>query len=167
MYWAIRDGDSISVWNDNWVWLDVKLKEVASAIPPFLSEFRVCDLVDTSGHWNVSPLLDLIPEEYFDRIHALFLPNSTNGAYVGLWPRTPDGNYSIASAYSLIASQFESLEHGVWRAVWNITTSERVRSFLWLCSSVMVCAVIVPWLWSILCMCSKTSSLPCRCGWGW
>ena len=63
-----------------------------------------------------------------------------DGEDVLLWPLTPDGNYSVRSAYRMLAvegisqnpsSSSPSDAERVWKGIWKIKTPNKIRHFIW------------------------------------
>ena len=62
------------------------------------------------------------------------------GDNVLLWPLTSNGNYSVRSAYRMLAaeginqnpsSSSPSEAERVWKVIWKIKTPNKIRHFIW------------------------------------
>ena len=58
-----------------------------------------------------------------------------------IWPSTPDGNYSVQSAYRMLIDEVSCQEPGtsapegfqqVWKGIWKIWTPNKICHFIWL-----------------------------------
>ena len=125
--WRVGDGASIKIWEHRWLPSTPSgfvLSPKAGSDAVWVKEL----LVPNSGRWN-SDLLErnFMPweAEEIKRIHVCAL--GQNDAYI--WPLTPDGNYSVRSAYRMLAMAKSSSEpasscptvtNQVWKGVWKI-----------------------------------------------
>ena len=57
-----------------------------------------------------------------------------------IWPLTPDGHYSVRSAYHMLSEDESRQEpgssssknsHQVWKSIWKIRTPNKIRHFIW------------------------------------
>ena len=57
-----------------------------------------------------------------------------------LWPLSPDGHYSVRSAYHMLSEDESRQEPGssssensqqVWKSIWKIRTPNKIRHFIW------------------------------------
>lgn len=91
--WTIRNGATISVWNDNWISPSLKLCNIVQNIPSDLSQLWVDELVNGEGSWDLRNISNLIPLEIVNRILAHVPPNLENGIDLKLWPSNSQGDF--------------------------------------------------------------------------
>ncbi|KAF2306076.1 hypothetical protein GH714_011197 [Hevea brasiliensis] len=131
--WSIGNGRKARFWLDCWVAEGIFLQEVANDfIPQDWLHQTVDFFVTPSGDWNWSMFSYLIPEQYILLINAILPPHQSYDSDSVLWGSSPDGSFTLKSAYALIRKDFASDNATVWRSVWRWFGPFRVNSFLWL-----------------------------------
>lgn len=61
VYWLVRDGQIVNLWNDIWV-PHIGMLKVAYRRIPIRQYLQVCDLVDRNGSWDWGYLKTLLPD---------------------------------------------------------------------------------------------------------
>lgn len=100
---------------------------------------RVSDLLMPNAQcWNVE-LIDQTfmrwEDEEIKRIHVSGIGQEN----VYVWPFTSDGEYSVRSAYHLLASgslmadqaSTSLMDQKVWKSIWCIRATNKIRHFIW------------------------------------
>ena len=136
--WRVGDGALINIWERRLLPFTASSKVLSPQGSSDVVWVKKL-LVPNSGIWD-SDLLDrtFIPweAEEIKRIHVC--AHGQNDAYI--WPLTPDGNYSVHSAYRMLAMDKFSGEpaslnsnstNQVWKAVRKIRAPNKVRHFIW------------------------------------
>ncbi|RYR52427.1 hypothetical protein Ahy_A06g027345 [Arachis hypogaea] len=83
------------------------------------------------GQWDVRKLQEVLPEDIVKRIVGISPPSPWKEADYLAWSSSPDGQFSIKSAYqNLMESQITT--NRIFRLVWMWQGPERVKTFLWL-----------------------------------
>ena len=132
------DGGSIKIWEYNWL-LDPSNSRVVSprnnidAIyvkELFFADRRIWDpgLVESIFlPWEAEMIQRILVSEGY--VEDLLI-----------WPLTPDGNYSVQSAYQMLETNARFLSpctsstdgrSKVWKGIWKIKTPNRIRHFIW------------------------------------
>ena len=132
------DGGSIKIWEYNWL-LDPSNSRVVSprnnidAIyvkELFFADRRIWDpgLVESIFlPWEAEMIQRILVSEGY--VEDLLI-----------WPLTPDGNYSVQSAYRMLETNARFLSpctsstdgrSKVWKGIWKIKTPNRIRHFIW------------------------------------
>ena len=136
--WRVGDGSSIAIWGQRWLpkhangrVISPKLTSIVTYVKDFFYPgTRIWDLgllERTFVPWEAE-LIKLIPvsEGWVEDLL--------------IWPLTPDGNYSVRSAYHMLTAEessqapgLSSLEnsHQVWKSIWKIRTPNKICHFIW------------------------------------
>lgn len=140
--WRVGDGSKINTWNSRWV----ESSGGGQVLSPQLdsSVMVVKDLfLPGSKLWNT----ELIDQNFFpweaESIKRIPVSLHTEEDLL-IWPRTPDGIYSVKSAYQLLASKSQQAQAGpldvdagkrFWNGIWKLQVLNKVRHFMWRASS--------------------------------
>ncbi|KAL4359627.1 hypothetical protein AHAS_Ahas08G0096300 [Arachis hypogaea] len=130
--WRVGDGSKIRFWEHHWIpgvgSLSATTNQVSNS--DNLSEMLI-DFLDVSGQWDVRKLQEVLPEDIVKRIVGISPPSPWKEADYLAWSSSPDGQFSIKSAYqNLMESQITT--NRIFRLVWMWQGPERVKTFLWL-----------------------------------
>lgn len=123
--WALGDGTSVNVWADAWLPGNSRLKDLVLEVPHDMRAWRVCDLLDGSGHWNLEALEGIVPNHVLGKFAAIPTPNQESGPDRRVWPGERLGRFSVSSAYKLVSGNIW------WDRVWRLEVPERVKYFVW------------------------------------
>lgn len=134
--WRVGNGASIKVWED--LWFTGGVQFVPTPLQDSNIDLMVIDLLDAiKGCWNVKAVNSTFRKN--ERKHVLDIPLPsylcTNSMY--WWP-TNDGNYYVKSGFWLARmghlrtwELFNGQgERDLWRIVWNLDGSPKLRRFL-------------------------------------
>ncbi|XP_048502850.1 uncharacterized protein LOC125498647 [Beta vulgaris subsp. vulgaris] len=127
--WIVNRGDSVSFWNDNWVF-----HYPISAIcdPPMAFEnLKVNDVIDEHRQWDKTRLLTLVSAHVVQSILSIFLP-SLEGMHSLVWGLSPDGEYSVKTGALLV--QGIALRPPLptpFSWIWKMRVPPKVKNFLW------------------------------------
>ncbi|MCH81163.1 RNA-directed DNA polymerase (Reverse transcriptase), partial [Trifolium medium] len=128
---AIGNGQTTCAWTMPWIEPGLRIMDLAVTIPDHFSHAKVVDLIDESGCWNWDGLRWL-PTSILNKLIAIPPPEEINGDDFNFWPAGKHGNFSIASAYNILAEFEHQAEAATWSIIWRINACERVRAFVWL-----------------------------------
>jgi hypothetical protein len=101
-FWSIGNGTEVNAWSDRWLIYGKSVEELGIVVPDTMKGMKVHDLVDSSGSWKLDILSDWLPPNIINKLFAIVPPNNTTTADKRAWRGTKDGNFSIASAYTLL-----------------------------------------------------------------
>jgi hypothetical protein len=141
----IGNGQSTSIWNENWLPRSTRLRPVAprKVSPPVL---LVSELINhTEAEWNMEKV-----EEHFlpmdvDVIRSIPLSTS-NQQDTWAWHFERSGSFTVRSVYRLLVStkktredwlegrpgsSSSSTEHRLWTTMWKVKVPSKIRVFLW------------------------------------
>ena len=136
--WRVGDGESIKIWEHSWL---PNLSNSRAISPRNSSEAEYVKDLFFEGRRVWDPGL---VERIFLSWEAetiLRIPicegSMTNKL---IWPLTPDGVYSVQCAYRMLESMARSSHpcsssmdevSKVWKGIWKIKTSNKIRHFIW------------------------------------
>lgn len=95
---------------------------------------RLCDLVDSSGEWNLEHIADLIPNEVKQCISRMNPPRTDDSVDTVAWTLTSDGMFSNVSAYESLLDPSLNANYNLYKIIWKWIGPERSRVHLWKCS---------------------------------
>jgi hypothetical protein len=137
----IGPGDSINLWEDNWLAGTSSLKPVVR-LPDVLQE-KVCDLfVPGTRQWNEALVRECFCAPEADAILKL-KPGTTLEQDLDAWAFEKTGLYSVRSCYRML--KHESIQeedflrneatsaegHRWWEKLWKLKVPPKVRIFWW------------------------------------
>lgn len=135
--WLIGGGNTVEVWNDNWL----------STSPLQIPENAQPDLLVSAlfqpqqQQWDTQKLLSTLPREA--ALKALQIPLGFEPEEDLLcWPYYKDGNYTVKTGYQ-VAVSLNSLEPStsnpshpneeepIWKLIWSLYVPQKIKMFLW------------------------------------
>jgi exonuclease III len=131
--WVVRNGQGVSFWHDKWVG-ETPIRDVIHR--PLLSHedsFRVCDVVEGVGNWDLSRVSMIIPKPICDSIRAILVCPLRQQEDCIAWD-SRNGDFCLKLAYLLACKPLVGYLHDSpsnW--IWKVPTSPRIRFFLWQC----------------------------------
>nr|POE83460.1 putative ribonuclease h protein [Quercus suber] len=146
MRWRIGDGESINVYDDNWL----PGKGSAKVLSPqsgALEGARVAALINSDTRtWDQNVLQQHFLSFEACRIRAIPLCWTDQEDSL-IWPACKDGNYSAKMGYQLlceseisgVASSSDSSEQSLfWKRIWKLHIPNKIKMFLWrVCSNAL------------------------------
>lgn len=130
--WSLRSGKSVSLWNDRWVGGDLLSEALSVSMPCPLPNGRVCDAVLPDGQWNWN-IFSGISTSLLVRIASIKPPSNSDGDDVAFWGLSPNGKFSVSSAYTFLGKEGWRDEAAYWNLAWRWNGPQRIRTFLWIC----------------------------------
>ena len=136
--WRVGDGSSINIWKHRWLDSSRGGKILSPRLDSSLAVVK--DLFITGMKmWNS----DLIDQKFYpweaDCIKSMPVSFHIDKDAL-IWPWTPDGVYSVKSAYWILAnesllsqarsSNLEALKP-LWNGIWRLKLPNKVKHFLW------------------------------------
>jgi ribonuclease HI len=132
--WVVRNGQGVSFWHDKWVG-ETPIRDVIHG--PLLrheDSFRVCDVVEGVGNWDLSRVSMIIPKPICDSIRAIPVCPLRQQEDCIAWD-SRNGDFCLKLAYLLACKPPVGYLHdspSKW--IWKVPTSPRIRFFLWQCN---------------------------------
>ncbi|WCJ35671.1 DNAse I-like superfamily protein [Euphorbia peplus] len=130
----VRSGNDARFWTDRWV-DDVRLVDVAiHTVPESELGKNVAAYWTDSHSWNWEAISYFLPTTYLFRLASLVILHGVGVSDGWSWSCSNSGNFSVKSAFQLLSGEAagDSVVSQVWKKVWTVRVSERVRCFLWL-----------------------------------
>ncbi|XP_050290614.1 uncharacterized protein LOC126728906 [Quercus robur] len=136
--WRIGDGKDIQIWQHRWLPSPGSGKVLSPRLDQSLNVVQDLFIIGTKT-WDFE-LIDrhFLPWEA-DGIKSIPLSEHHNIDLL-IWPHTPDGSYSVRSAYRLLvaaqaqnqpSSSSTEASKRLWKGVWRMEVPNRVRQFVW------------------------------------
>jgi ribonuclease HI len=129
--WSIGNGTKINFWNDKWIDENIRIRDYVSNIPDAARGWKVHDIATVHGSWNFDMFNNTVPNTIIKKMQAIVPPHVNQGEDIQLWPGTSMGNFTVASAYQLIANDLVDNVDKKWSQIWKLDVIERVRVFIW------------------------------------
>ena len=140
MRWRVGNGERIQVWEDKWLPLSSTYKVVSPNL--FLNgNTRVSDLIDSSSaSWKVSVIDVLFLPHEAELIKSIPLSSRLPKDKL-IWALSPNGQFSVRSAFSLVVSISQAIGRGAssdaglvrrfWKKVWSLPIPHKTHHFVW------------------------------------
>ncbi|KAL4393368.1 hypothetical protein AHAS_Ahas02G0045000 [Arachis hypogaea] len=91
----------------------------------------VWEWTDNEGEWDLSKLKQALPSQIIDKIRAIPPPNLEQEQDTMGWMHSPDGDFSVASTYKLLAGWTEP-KSSIWDEIWKWKGPQKNKIFMWL-----------------------------------
>ncbi|KAK9983282.1 hypothetical protein SO802_032807 [Lithocarpus litseifolius] len=136
--WRIGDGKDIRIWQHRWIASSGSGKVLSPRLDQSLDVVQDLFIPGTKT-WD-SEIIDrlFLPWEA-ESIKSIPLSDHQHSDLL-IWPHTPDGCFSVRSAYRILAvaqsrdqpssSNIEASKR-LWKGVWKIEVPNKVRHFIW------------------------------------
>ena len=136
--WRVGDGESINIWEHSWL-LNLSNSWVISPQNSTAAEYVKDLFFEDRRVWD-SGLVERIfwPWEAETILRILVYEGSVTDKLI--WPLTPNGDFSIRSAYRMLESTARSSNpysssmdevSKVWKGIWKIKTPNKICHFIW------------------------------------
>lgn len=128
---TIGNGQTTLFWFHSWL-DDRPLIDLAIAsVPPEIGRATVVEMWSNSGWiWNL--IEDLLPLDIRLKMAAIRVDTRPNADDKLFWGPSPSGQFSTASAISLLRDASYSVNNPLWHHIWKTNAQERVHQFLYL-----------------------------------
>ena len=129
--YLIRDGASVSIWQDPWVpWLQGFIPK-PKAMQPFPTLLTVSQLINQNSHeWKSELVHEIFEAKSAQAILSIHLPAGVRPDKL-IWVLDPKGRFSVRSAYRVFTTQIHNNTDIPWTKLWNLRALERVKMLLW------------------------------------
>ena len=143
-WWAVGNGRSIETWKARWL----PTSELGNVITPKPAEGQsemVADLINAkTGEWRTLLVKDTFLPHEAEAILSIPL-SPLNQADSLVWGKTPNGCFSMKSAYRVAVKCLVDLERveevagcsdssrmaQIWKSIWSIQCLSKAKHFLW------------------------------------
>ena len=129
----VNNGQCVSFWHDKWLG-EKPIRDVIQG--PLLSHedsFRVCDVVEGVGSWDLSRVSMIIPKPICDSIRAVPICSSRQQEDYIAWD-SRNGDFCLKLTYLLACkSPASSINVSPSNWIWKVPTSPRICFLLWQC----------------------------------
>ena len=135
--WRVGDGQKIDIWSHRWL-PDVGQSKVISPRND-TDAGKVCDLFyPNSKLWDPGLIQHMFHPWEAEKILKIHV-NEVSSEDMLVWPLSPDGDYSVKTAYILLAIEvmngLPSSSGGacslLWKRIWKIHAPQRIKHFIW------------------------------------
>ena len=166
--WAIGNGESVSVWNDQWLYADRKGSPIGPA-PESSKDLKVADLFrEQTRVWDSQKIEDLFP--LLQGTIMSIKPSKCGGSDKRIWLNQSSGQYTAKSGY-FVALQKNypmlakpQVHHQDWiQDLWKIPMTPKIKLLIWKIKhgalpvgEVLRARQIIPNSKCIRCDCSET-----------
>ena len=119
-YLRIGDGSRVQLWTDSW--LDTRpLQELlVNSTLSLPSDFRVAQVMEPNGQWSCDILEALVPPDIIEKIRGILRPIALNIEDELYWSATPDGKFTVKSAYQQLHGGPRVSNPGEWDWIWRV-----------------------------------------------
>jgi hypothetical protein len=140
LIWRTGNGQSVRIWQDNWIPRDYTLKVIGSRGKSRLN--RVSSLIDVHGTWKEELVRRTFPPIDADIIMKIKTSPRREADFIA-WQHEKNGVFTVRSAYKLglslmlqengyVASSNAPVNNKeIWKTIWKCQVPEIVRIFGW------------------------------------
>ncbi|CAJ2650297.1 unnamed protein product [Trifolium pratense] len=97
-----------------------------------MRDWKVHELADNEGKWNLNILANLIPADILMKIAAIIPPKDEYGNDERVGIGRNNCGFSVAGMYNNICCHHEVEDNNMWRKAWRLKVPERVRTLVWM-----------------------------------
>lgn len=136
--WRVGNGHLIDVWNHRWL-PDPTYSKIVSPRANS-TECRASDSFYTNTRiWDPRRLESTFYPWEAEMVSRIRMSEACDEDLL-VWPLTPDGHYSVQSAYCLLATKEANTSpssfslaspQSVWKSIWKIQAPNEIRHFIW------------------------------------
>lgn len=130
--WRIGNGTKVQFWTDRWAYSKPLQDILEDMAPDHPNDFRVSQVLEPNGDWNLTLLDALLPNDMVEKIRGIPRPFAANLEDSVYWSETATGKFLVNSAFQLLQGGSRAPSLGEWRWIWRIPCIEKLRTFLWL-----------------------------------
>lgn len=131
LVWQIGDRREVQFWSDRWLEAGILGDLAPRSLADLNSEFRVLEVLDSDGSWDMTTLEALLPNALVDQICSLPRPVAAQLPDSICWSATPDGRFTVKSTFNLLQLDSENASPANWDWIWKLPCLERIRTFVW------------------------------------
>jgi hypothetical protein len=125
-FWTVGDGSSIDAWSQ--VWIEPGYTVMQNCVVPR----HFCDLIEDGGQWNWSILVDWMPTDIQNKMAAIPPLSAENGSDERVGIGGNRTGFAVSVMYDLLCNLNGHETDAVWKKIWRLNVTERVRCFIWL-----------------------------------
>lgn len=130
--WQLRNGESINFFEDLWLFLDKKIKDLV--IRPLSTEETNSKVVQWTrfGTWDFSSLSLIMSNQVISILISIMPPYHAASCDIMLWNGTFNGSFTLKSAYFMIEKPPPILFDPNFKLIWKWKGAERICFFIWM-----------------------------------
>ncbi|XP_057739925.1 uncharacterized protein LOC130957039 [Arachis stenosperma] len=129
---SIGNGKLTRLWDDPWVENEPLHEHLTSnQIAAEIRNMTVFEAMEQNNDWNYPLLKNHLRDIIINKIRAIHPPLQEAGRDRIRWNATQNGEFSVASAYKLLAGHGKPQDQ-VWNVIWKWRGPQRMRCFLWM-----------------------------------
>jgi hypothetical protein len=131
--WKIGDGSNINVWSAPWIRSRPNMRPTTAAHANY-ANLCVSDLFDPiTNSWNHTLIASIFNGQ--DTADICRIPLHSRALHDSIiWKSSPNGNYTVKSAYKLclqLTSHDNFNVSGDWRKIWTMQIPPKLKHFCW------------------------------------
>lgn len=132
--WVVGDGKSTRFWSDKWLEGKTLMEMASNEIRAAFRELRVHELWRDGTGWIFDQIEPYVSATCILKLRAVVLDNVTGVRDRLSWVGTPDGKFTVRSAYEILTRDSTPRANltCLFSRIWRVIAPERVRTFLWL-----------------------------------
>lgn len=131
LIWRMRNGSSVRFWVDFWVPAFGPLQPLALKPLPEIELWKSCCDFTVDDAYNLSLLQERLPREIIDVFLSMSPPSPHVDNDVVAWNPSPDGSFSVRTAYMVLAWSPPDINSRLFQEIWKWRGPQRVKVLLW------------------------------------
>ncbi|CAN1176014.1 Putative ribonuclease H protein At1g65750 [Linum perenne] len=131
--WRVGTGTEINLWNHRWLDENPLSIHLTGSIETHQQGWKVSNIIDESGNWNLTEICRYLPSEIVQRIRDIPLDPSRRVQDRIYWDAAPNGEYTTKSAYWSLCRDEQSLGlDDNWKWIWKLPTIQSMKMMVWI-----------------------------------
>ncbi|CAL2255075.1 unnamed protein product [Prunus armeniaca] len=127
--WRVGSGDNVLFWTDRWLSCGPLYQYAIIDLSEEMLKLNVGDFLE--GVWDVNCLRECLPLHIIHLILSVHAGFNGSGTDRYIWQFTPNGSFSVNSAYSSFFPAEASVKWD-WQFLWRLRLPPKVKTFLWI-----------------------------------
>ncbi|CAL8174658.1 unnamed protein product [Prunus armeniaca] len=126
--WRVGSGDNVLFWTDRWLSCGPLYQYAIIDLSEEMLKLNVGDFLE-EGVWDVNCLRECLPLHIIHLILSVHAGFNGSGTDRYIWQFTPNGSFSVNSAYSSLFPAEASVKWD-WQFLWRLRLPPKVKTFL-------------------------------------
>ncbi|KAF2316210.1 hypothetical protein GH714_041551 [Hevea brasiliensis] len=127
---VVVSGMFTDFWNDDWVGIGPLFQNAQTMILDHLFSLSVSHFWDSNG-WRWELIRLFLDEQICLMIEAVHLQSNVQSMDVYAWKATPNGCFSVKSAYRSIGGLRSATANSKWVLLWKVKVPRCIQFFMW------------------------------------